>query len=219
MGDHILTSHACELVQTENRAVHLLQYDEVGVANVQKDIGHLHDKIRAHSTKLDEQGFEETSEVSPEWITLFVGLKEAQLRNCRGLMLYQTSRLERIQEMCMVYGGSIPKEERQQLAPHEKDYEKQYGKLLRDYHAALFMPTDDGEAPPPEWDLGEHLEPPVPNKDLYIQVRACEDIGEIATSNSGTVTIKRGQKHCVDRSDVDLYIRTGKLTRPVGDAK
>mmetsp|Transcript_2625 Transcript_2625/g.6166 ORF Transcript_2625/g.6166 Transcript_2625/m.6166 type:complete len:220 (-) Transcript_2625:154-813(-) len=219
MGDHILTSHAYELVQTESRAVHLLQYDEVGVANVQKDIGHLHDRIRAHSMKLDSQGFEDPTEVPPDWIVAFVGLKEAQMRNCRGLMLYQTSRLERIQDMCLVYGGSIPKEERAQLAPHEKDFEKQYGKLLRDYHAALFTPTDDAEAAPPEWDLGEHLEPPVPNKGLYIQVRANEDIGEVATSNSGTMTIKRGMKYYVDRSDVDLYIRTGKLARPVGDAK
>lgn len=56
-------------------------------------------------------------------------------------------------------------------------------------------------------DLTTDLLPP---KELFIEVRCLEDIGEIATED-GTVQLEEGSQHFLRRSDVEPLIRAGKL--------
>lgn len=49
-----------------------------------------------------------------------------------------------------------------------------------------------------------------PPKELFIEVRCLEDIGEIATEE-GTIVLEKDSQHFVRRSDVEAFIRLGKL--------
>ena len=60
---------------------------------------------------------------------------------------------------------------------------------------------------PPRLPLEQHLQPP---KELFIQVRCIQDVGEIMTEN-GFMKLDKDSQHFVRRSDVEPFIRQGLL--------
>ena len=77
----------------------------------------------------------------------------------------------------------------------ESEFFSDYNKGLGAYMDAVGM------------DLSTDLHPP---KELYIEVRCLEDIGEIATEE-GTINLEKDSQHFVRRSDVEPLIRQGLL--------
>ena len=49
-----------------------------------------------------------------------------------------------------------------------------------------------------------------PPKDLYVECRVISDLGEVETE-SGTLLLKKGTKHHLQRKDAELLIRQGYL--------
>ncbi len=50
-----------------------------------------------------------------------------------------------------------------------------------------------------------------PPKDLYVEVRALDDIGVIELKDSGEMKIETNHTYHLKRSDVEIYIRKGLM--------
>ncbi|QSL66308.1 hypothetical protein MERGE_000686 [Pneumocystis wakefieldiae] len=122
-----------------------------------------------------------------------------QLRNKRCLMAYHHTRLSRLNHISWfeVNPFSIPWVATS-LSPDERLYLRNYINLLTHFKS--------------QWmgiDFSGDLEPP---KDLYINVRVLQDIGEIQTEY-GAITLNKNSQFFLRQSDVEGLIRQGYLQR------
>jgi len=124
-------------------------------------------------------------------------------RNRRCLLAYLNCRLERIEELRWEVGLMVPKEKLQKLHDSEKQYLHMYNTIL-DKYMKNYVPkcrepldlTADAEAP----------------EDMNVQVRVRDEgMGEILTSDSGVVRLRRGYQLFVKRTDIEHLIRAGKV--------
>ena len=100
-------------------------------------------------------------------------------------------------------GVVVPESIRQgTLSTRELDYFSEYNELLNEYCGGLGL------------DLTADLQPP--NK-LNIEVLVLEDCGEISTEN-GFITLNKGTRMFVRRSDVEHLIQQGKCTHITHDS-
>mmetsp|Transcript_22185 Transcript_22185/g.50722 ORF Transcript_22185/g.50722 Transcript_22185/m.50722 type:complete len:212 (+) Transcript_22185:107-742(+) len=124
-------------------------------------------------------------------------------RNRRCLLAYLNSRLEKIEELRWEVGLMVPEEKLEKLHDSEKQYLHHYNTIL-DRYMKTYVPnckepldlTADAEAP----------------EDMNVQIRVCDDsIGEIVTSDSGVVRLRKGYQLFVKRTDIEHLIRAGKV--------
>mmetsp|Transcript_31882 Transcript_31882/g.95980 ORF Transcript_31882/g.95980 Transcript_31882/m.95980 type:complete len:192 (-) Transcript_31882:85-660(-) len=120
---------------------------------------------------------------------------EAILRNKRCVLAYLMERVKRLQMLRWDVGAVLPHELKESLSLQETDFFLQYSRGLNAYTSNVGI------------DLTTDLIPP---KDLYIEVRCLENIGEIMTEE-GTMLLEKGSQHFLRRSDVEPLIRAGKL--------
>lgn len=120
---------------------------------------------------------------------------QAILRNKRCLLAYSTDRTKRLEELRWDVGAVLPMHVRANLSQHEVEYFSNYSKGLNTYMQEIGL------------DLASDLAPP---KELYIEVRVLEDVGEIATEE-GSVNLEKDTQHFLRRSDVEPLIRQGML--------
>eukprot|EP00037_Helgoeca_nana_P021055 m.211176 g.211176 ORF g.211176 m.211176 type:complete len:192 (+) comp25501_c0_seq1:71-646(+) len=120
---------------------------------------------------------------------------EAILRNKRCVLAYLMERVKRLQLLRWDVGAVLPPELKESLSLQETEFFVQYNRSLNTYTRNVGI------------DLTTDLLPP---KELFIEVRCLEDIGEIATED-GTVQLEEGSQHFLRRSDVEPLIRAGKL--------
>merc|ERR1719433_414881 len=133
-------------------------------------------------------------------LTLYCDLVE---RNRRCVLAYLNYRLEKIEELRWEVGLMVPEEKLQRLHDTEKQYMHEYNKIL-DKYMKHYVPnckepldlTADAEAP----------------EDVNVQIRFCdENIGEIVTSDSGIIRLKKGYQIFAKRTDIEHLIRAGKV--------
>jgi GINS complex subunit 1 len=120
---------------------------------------------------------------------------ESCKRNKRCLIAYLQHRLYKIRALRWETGRVVPENLRHTISRREHDYYDGYDTLLVDYMKSV------GD------NLTADMKPP---KELFLQVRALVDCGEVATE-SGYVTLGRNTTHYLRRSDVEHLIKQGML--------
>lgn len=125
---------------------------------------------------------------------------ETIMRNKRCGLAYLNERMRRIEKAWWEVGTVIPDEFRENLSPQEAKYFGEYDKLVSDYmdDADTLLTVDQ-----------------VPPKELFVEVRALADVGEVMT-DSGVVHLKKNTAHLVRRSDAELLIRQGVVELTAG---
>jgi len=116
-------------------------------------------------------------------------------RNKRCMLAYIMERVNRLQALRWDVGAVLPAELKENLSQHETTFFGNYNRNLGTYMENLGL------------DLSAHLQPP---KELFIQVRCIQDVGEIMTEN-GFMKLDKDSQHFVRRSDVEPFIRQGLL--------
>lgn len=124
-------------------------------------------------------------------------------RNKRCMLAYLNFRLQRIEELRWEVGLHVPPEKMRNLHEEEKQYLYLYNAALDKYMRNYSRNSKE------TLDLTADAYPP---EDLNVQIRSIDDdVGEIATVDSGTLKLKKGWVHTVRRTDVEQLIRAGKV--------
>mmetsp|Transcript_13696 Transcript_13696/g.42878 ORF Transcript_13696/g.42878 Transcript_13696/m.42878 type:complete len:214 (-) Transcript_13696:75-716(-) len=124
-------------------------------------------------------------------------------RNRRCLLAYLNARLEKIEELRWEIGLMVSEEKLEMLHDSEKQYFHMYNTIL-DKYMKNYVPkckepldlTADAQAP----------------EDMNVQIRVRDEgLGEIVTSDSGVLRLRKGYQLFVKRTDVEHLIRAGKV--------
>mmetsp|Transcript_53259 Transcript_53259/g.164786 ORF Transcript_53259/g.164786 Transcript_53259/m.164786 type:complete len:214 (+) Transcript_53259:113-754(+) len=124
-------------------------------------------------------------------------------RNRRCLLAYLNARLEKIEELRWELGLMVSEEKLEMLHDSEKQYFHMYNTIL-DKYMKNYVPkckepldlTADAQAP----------------EDMNVQIRVRDEgLGEIVTSDSGVLRLRKGYQLFVKRTDVEHLIRAGKV--------
>mmetsp|Transcript_62478 Transcript_62478/g.193884 ORF Transcript_62478/g.193884 Transcript_62478/m.193884 type:complete len:214 (-) Transcript_62478:66-707(-) len=124
-------------------------------------------------------------------------------RNRRCLLAYLNARLEKIEELRWEIGLMVSEEKLEMLHDSEKQYFHMYNTIL-DKYMKNYVPkckepldlTADSQAP----------------EDMNVQIRVRDEgLGEIVTSDSGVLRLRKGYQLFVKRTDVEHLIRAGKV--------
>jgi len=136
---------------------------------------------------------------------------EALPEGVKGTLLLQTEALQRNRDCGLSYlrdrvdalcrlrleaGLVLPENIRSNMTAAEASFFSDYDVLFSDFMRDLRL------------DLTAQLEPP---GDLYVEVRAKVDCGELVTENSGIVNLQAGTSHYLRASDVQHLIAQGLL--------
>ena len=57
-------------------------------------------------------------------------------------------------------------------------------------------------------DITTSLEPP---KDLFVEVKVMEEIGEIYLPESGSINLKKNTIHFIRKNEIEQFLKTGQL--------
>mmetsp|Transcript_7786 Transcript_7786/g.15926 ORF Transcript_7786/g.15926 Transcript_7786/m.15926 type:complete len:202 (-) Transcript_7786:417-1022(-) len=118
---------------------------------------------------------------------------DSLLRNKRNLLAYLYARLNRIKQLRWQYGRALPADLEERLGPTEKQFFREYDRLIMDY-----MDPRKGVG----LDLTLDMAPP---KDHKIEVRVLKDYGELF-SRDGPLILTRNSVHFLWREDAQpLY--------------
>lgn len=187
-----------QLLKDLKRARWLPAYNDKIIKEVLKEI---HDDTKEmKSLVADHQDYEMLPEDVTRGLCLYNDFVD---RNRRCLLAYLNHRLQKIEELRWEVGLMVPEEKLDKLHDSEKHYLHVYNEYLdhymKHYSTGCKEPLDiTADARPPE--------------DLNVEIRVRdEDIGEIVTSDSGVVRLKKGWVHMVKRTDVEHLIRAGKV--------
>mmetsp|Transcript_37439 Transcript_37439/g.84509 ORF Transcript_37439/g.84509 Transcript_37439/m.84509 type:complete len:212 (-) Transcript_37439:74-709(-) len=124
-------------------------------------------------------------------------------RNRRCILAYLNYRLDRIEELRWEVGLMVPEEKLERLHDAEKSYLHEYNRLL-DKYMSRYVPNCKEPL-----DLIADSQAP---EDMNVQIRVKEDgLGEIVTSDSGVVRLRKGYQLFVKRTDIEHLIRAGKV--------
>lgn len=116
-------------------------------------------------------------------------------RNKRCVLAYLMYRLSALRDLWWSSGSVVAEELRAACSAKELAAHHAYDKLLTTYMASVDLVLTGDLTPP---------------KDLYIEVRALRDVGEIQTE-AGTVQLDRDTVHLLRRTDAEMLIRQGAL--------
>lgn len=119
-------------------------------------------------------------------------------RHKRGVLAYLNYRISKLETLRIENGPSIPPHYSNQLCAEEMEYFKKYSGLLIEYNRNVSKYID----------LTTDLVPP---KDLFVEVRVKEDVGDLLLMNGGQITLKKNTSQLVKREEVANLIRQGVL--------
>ena len=117
-------------------------------------------------------------------------------RNRDCALAYVQDRLDVLTKLRLEAGIALPEHIRKNMSPQETTFFRDYDIIFSDFMRDLRI------------DLTAQLTPP---GDLYIEVRAKVDCGELLTENSGIVNLQAGTSHYLRASDVQHLISQGLL--------
>lgn len=106
--------------------------------------------------------------------------------------------MEKIETLIWRLTGNLPEQISNNLDEKDKKYYQQYHKAVSSYSKMLSL-TD--------FDLTKDYAPP---KDLYVEVRALENIRGIQTKE-GKINVVKNHTYSFRRSDIEHFIRIGIL--------
>ena len=120
-------------------------------------------------------------------------------RSKRCLYAYHNERCERLQKFLWYNGKDLPETVTQNLSKDEVTYFKNYTKLIEDYSKNAV-----------KWniDITTTLEPP---RELYVEVKVLEDLGEVYLADTGTVKLQKNSVHYLKKSDIEGFLKQGSL--------
>ena len=171
----------------------LLPYNEETVGRLLAQIQHLNAKVLQHIEALQT-----AVDNSTAWGAVVV-YHTTILRNKRILLAYLMHRLRAIQAVRFSSGSVCPPHLLGNMSDPEQLFFKAYDKLVSSHMRAVGMDLTLDLAGPP--------------KDLFVEVRVLQNLGEIGLSNGSFVRLDRGTTHFLKRTDVDPLIRRGLVKR------
>lgn len=119
-------------------------------------------------------------------------------RNKRGVLAYLNFRTSKLEALRVETGPNIPPHFSNQLCADEIDYFRKYSALMQEYSRKVSKYLDiTGDLAPP--------------KDLYIEVRVKEDVGDIMLPVSGQISLKKNTVQLLRREDAASLVRQGVL--------
>jgi len=187
-----LTHKATELLRELQRSESLPPYNEEVVRNILEEIKSLFEQstetLSNHSEELED---------NPALACSLHNNHACIERYKRYVLAYLHHRLRQVEQLRWKQGTVLPPTVRENLSAAELDYFNTYSNLLADYMNAegIDVASVDIAQPP---------------KELYIEVRVLEDLGEVMTSN-GPLTLNKNTLHFLPREDVLQYVKEGKM--------
>jgi len=124
-------------------------------------------------------------------------LENAKLgRNKRCVLAYLNNRIDKIQNLIWQLGLPFPEHLANSLDEKEKKYAEEYSALLKKYSKSnsfslLDVTTDT-----------------LPPTDLFVEIRALEDINKVKTKG-GEVKLEKNMTYYLRRSDIDYLLKKG----------
>lgn len=169
-------------------------YDEDGVRRVTEECRALFRFVQELNPDV-----EELARV-PELSCTLIVLHQCVLRNRRCLLAYASYRLEKIEALVWDLGmtSEISQEYASKLSRREMEHYHAYKSLVSEYQVACGV------------ELLTNMQPP---KDLFVEVRALKDLGEIVLESGHAVVLNKNTTHYVRRSDVELLIKQDSLVQ------
>lgn len=104
--------------------------------------------------------------------------------------------MNKIENLVWNLTGNLPEQINKNLDSKDKKFYKQYNDLINKYSKMLSFS---------DMDITKDYLPP---KDLYVEVRALENLNKIKTQE-GDVKIVKNHTYSFRRSDVEHYLRAG----------
>ncbi|EEB05850.1 GINS complex subunit Psf1 [Schizosaccharomyces japonicus yFS275] len=197
-----LGNHSNKLIHDSKRTLYLdylPPYQTDAVADVVREIRAVDREASAVLSHLTENGTVTFQpEEHPSEAASLLMLHATNLHNKRCLMAYHNLRLGRIRQYCWDGGKKMEASLKTALSPTEREYLSRYSELLAAY-----------KGPWTDVDLTGSTVPP---KDLFIDVRVLEDVGEIETEY-GTINLTKNSQLHVRTTDVERLIRQGYLVK------
>lgn len=186
------THKATELLRDLQRSESLPPFNDELMRGVIEEIKKLFDQ----STETLNEHSEELEDNPSLACTLHTNHASIE-RNKRCALAYLHQRLKLIEQLRWTQGTVLPPLLRDKLSSTELEYFNTYSNLLADYMNAegVDLTSIDIAQPP---------------KELYIEVRVLEDLGEVMTSN-GPITLNKNTLHFLPREDVIQYVKEGKM--------
>lgn len=119
-------------------------------------------------------------------------------RNKRGVLAYLNYRTYKLESLRIETGPTIPPHFSNQLCAEEIDYFRKYSALVQEYSRKVSKFIDiTGDLVPP--------------KDIYIEVKVKDDVGDINLPVAGPVTLKKNTVQLLRREDAATLVRQGVL--------
>eukprot|EP01098_Paradermamoeba_levis_P012887 TRINITY_DN5741_c0_g1_i1.p1 TRINITY_DN5741_c0_g1~~TRINITY_DN5741_c0_g1_i1.p1 ORF type:complete len:209 (-),score=47.72 TRINITY_DN5741_c0_g1_i1:105-686(-) len=185
-----------DLLKELKRVESVPPYNEAQLKAVFAEINSLHQEIQ---NLLRQHGSE--AKTQPYYFSSLLIQHSAILRNKRVVLAYLNERLKKVKQLRWELGSFlIPAEVKQNLSSLEFQFLVDYDKMLNSYSADI------------GFDLSGDLDHPP--KDLFIEVRALTDVGEIMTEN-GVLNLQKNSTYFLRRNDVEHHIRLGLLEHVV----
>ncbi|KAL6058591.1 DNA replication complex GINS protein PSF1 [Balamuthia mandrillaris] len=183
---------AVELVKEIERNKTLPRYNEELLRQVIEDVTKMYDESAQTMSRYAAEGRIPEPAVACQVLKNMTAIQ----RSKRCALAYLMQRVRMLEDVRWSQGAVLNDLLKEHMSSHELDYFNQFSNLLSEYmDAEGVLVTTDMEAPP---------------KDLYIEVRAKEDIGEVMTAN-GPIFLRKDTVHLLPREEVLHYIREGKL--------
>lgn len=123
-------------------------------------------------------------------------LKTRANQNKRCLMIYLQNRMEKMEKITWNLGNIFPEQIQKNFDEKDKKYYEQYNHLIKQYSNLLSFS---------DYDLTKDYAPP---KDLYVEVRALENIDNIQT-HEGKINVEKNHSYSFRCNDIDHLLRRG----------
>jgi len=187
LGLEMYCETALKLLQELKRSKWLPPYNDENLRKVVQEIDELQ-KILAESMRLPN--------VKHPSITCGILLHyQCILRNKRCALAYLYHRMRKIRELWWQTQLIMPPELKNSIGPTEQKFLEGYDQLMGKYMVDTGLSLTVDQSPP---------------KDLYIEVRALQDYGEILT-DTGLIKIEKNSVMLLRRTDVEPLIKAGVL--------
>ena len=104
--------------------------------------------------------------------------------------------MNKIENLTWTITNNLPEQIEENLDEKDKKFYEQYSKSIRDYSKMI---SDS------EMDLTKDYKPP---KDIYIEVRALENIDNVKT-HEGIINVEKNHTYSFRKNDIEHYLRMG----------
>lgn len=195
--DKIYCQHGTELIRELKRSKKWLPpYNEEALRQVSMECHSCFESMKKSYISAQRAAQETGHQGIPDNINVTVQLLwQSILRNKRCGLAYLNYRLQKVKDIWWDTGVVLPEELKSVLSNQENKFLNKYDEIMNEYMAEVDLTLTTDQHPP---------------KELYVEVRALKDLGEIQTED-GPVKMEAHTMHLLRRTDAELLIRQGAL--------